>query len=60
MIQIFNRMESADYDASRFRRGQVPRNGIIGMWLRLVAAAFAEACSFDPVGIVRRGTVCRA
>jgi hypothetical protein len=26
----------------------------------LVAAAFAEAYSSDPVGIVRRGTVCRA
>jgi hypothetical protein len=29
------------------------------MWPRLVAA-FAEAYSFDLVGIVRMGTVCRA
>jgi hypothetical protein len=35
MIQIFNRMESTDYDAPRFRAGQVPRNGIIGKWLSL-------------------------
>src|SRR4029077_1301859 len=33
LIQIFSWMGSADYDASRFRRGQVPINGILRYWV---------------------------